>query len=197
VHIWNGEDDELKGVLDCKDDIKGGRLKEDRNTAKSSTKNKHFNSIAVSPNGAFLLGGGNSSKVCFYDLRHKILLRRFVITHNRSIDGVLEKLNSQAIGEFGAEHEMDIESEPEELKSAKKKDLVVERKLRLAVRVKKVAFSPDGGSFACSTTEGLVIYSLEKNNSFNPVEIDQDVTVENVILSLKKENFMNALIVSF
>jgi len=112
------------------------------------------------------------------------------------MDGVLEKLNSKAIGEFGAEHEMDVESEPEELKGAKR-DLVVERKLRLAVRVKKVVFSPDGGTFACSTTEGLVIYSLDKNKSFNPIEIDSDVTIENVIESLKKENFMNALLVSF
>jgi len=159
VHQWDVEDDQLLAVLDCKDDIKGGRFKADRNTAKTSTKNKHFNSIAVSPNGAFLIGGGNSNKLCLYDIRHKILLRRFIITHNRSVDGVLDKLNNKAVNEFGADHEFDIESEEEQLKGAKR-DEQVKRKLTLAVRVKKIIFSPDGGSFACATSEGLVIYSL-------------------------------------
>lgn len=101
----------MRSVIDCKDDIKGGRLKDDRNTAKKSTKNKHFNSLVLSPNGQFALGGGNSKNLCLYDLKHKILLRRFVITHNRSLDGVLDKLNSKGIGEFGADHEIEIESE--------------------------------------------------------------------------------------
>lgn len=37
---------------------------------------------------------------------------------------------------------------------------VVKRNTKLAVRVKQVAFSPDGTQFACATTEGLVVYSL-------------------------------------
>jgi periodic tryptophan protein 2 len=163
VYTWNAEEGDLKGVMDCKDDIKGGRLRDDRNTAKTSTKNKHFNSLKISPNGAFVLGGGSSKNVCLYDIHHKILLRRFVLTHNRSLDGVLDKLNSKAIGQFGADHEIEMESDEEQLQGARK-DKVVKRNTKLAIRVKNVLFSPDGSSFACATTEGLIIYSLDRND---------------------------------
>jgi periodic tryptophan protein 2 len=80
MHIWEAEDGNLKGIIECRDDIHGGRLREDRVTAKNSTKNKHFNSIAVSPNGDFIIGGGNSKHLCLYDLNHKLLMRRFAVT---------------------------------------------------------------------------------------------------------------------
>jgi hypothetical protein len=44
-----------------------------------------------------------------------------------------------------------------------------------------VKFAPDGTSFACATTEGLLIYSLRPNDVFNPVEIDETVTLDNII----------------
>ena len=49
------------------------------------------------------------------------------------------------------------------------------------MRVKAVRFSPDGTNFACATTEGLVIYSLKSDDVFNPVEIDENVTIDNII----------------
>jgi periodic tryptophan protein 2 len=62
---------------------------------------------------------------------------------------------------------------------------VVKRSTKLAVRVKKVEFSPDGTQFACATTEGIVIYSLAssllENHTFNPYEIDETVTIDNII----------------
>mmetsp|Transcript_11942 Transcript_11942/g.13573 ORF Transcript_11942/g.13573 Transcript_11942/m.13573 type:complete len:81 (+) Transcript_11942:1087-1329(+) len=45
IAIWEKEDSQIKTTLDCYDDIRGGRLKDDRNTSKNSTKNAHFNSI--------------------------------------------------------------------------------------------------------------------------------------------------------
>lgn len=106
----------MLSILDCKSDLGGGRLRDDRVTAANSTKNKHFASVAVSPNGDFVLGGGNAKNVCLYDLRHKVMVRRFAVTQNRSLDGVLQILNSKNIkGEAGvAEHELDIDSDLEE-----------------------------------------------------------------------------------
>ena len=43
------------------------------------------------------MAGGISKYICLYDLRHKILLKKFCLTENRSMDGVLEKLNSKNI----------------------------------------------------------------------------------------------------
>lgn len=88
-------------------------MKDDRMTAKNSTKNKHFSSLSISPNGDYVIGGGNSKNICLYDIKHKLLLRRFAVTQNRSLDGVLYKLNSKNIkGEIG--EELDIESDLEE-----------------------------------------------------------------------------------
>lgn len=114
VHVWDQEASSIKGVFECKKDLQGGRLRNDRNTAKNSTKNKYFNSISLSPNGDFMLGGGNSKNLCLYDIKNKLLLRRFAITQNRSLDGVLLKLNSKNIKGDVAEHELDIDSDLEE-----------------------------------------------------------------------------------
>lgn len=80
IYQWEAENGQIIGVIECKDDISGGRLRDDRVTAKSSTKNKHFNNISISPNGDFVIGGGNSKHICLYDIRHKIMLNRFAIT---------------------------------------------------------------------------------------------------------------------
>lgn len=59
---------------------------------------------------------------------------------------------------------------------------IIKRKTKLAIRIKAVRFSPDGTQFACATTEGLLIYSLKNDlNLFNPVEIDENVTIDSII----------------
>jgi periodic tryptophan protein 2 len=64
-------------------------------SAKNSQSNKYFTSVQYSADGEHLLAGGNSKNLCLYELRHKVLLRKFVLTNNRSLDGVLEQLNSK------------------------------------------------------------------------------------------------------
>ena len=61
-----------------------------------------------------MLGGGNSKNLCLYDVRNKIMLRRFAITQNRSLDGVLLKLNSKSVKGDVVDHELDIDSDLEE-----------------------------------------------------------------------------------
>lgn len=75
---------------------------------------------------------------------------------------------------------------------------VIKRKTKLAIRIKKVLFSPDGTQFACATTEGLVLYSTSLTNDqsvFNPVDLDENATLDNVIESIKKEEYLTALLV--
>lgn len=72
----------------------GGRLKEDRTTAKNSSKNKHFNSVSYSPNGELIIGGGNSKYICIYHHQQRVLLKRIIVSNNRSLDGILYKLRS-------------------------------------------------------------------------------------------------------
>lgn len=109
LYTWNVEEAQLKGTIEYKADISGGRLESDRMTSANSTKNKHFNSISISPNGAFVIGGGNSKNLCMFDIKNKLLLKKFLLTHNRSLDGVLDKLNSKNVNEFGATNEFDLD----------------------------------------------------------------------------------------
>lgn len=114
IFVWDQEQSGIKSVIECRMDIQGGRLRNDRNSAKRSTKNKHFNTIAISPNGQFIIGGGNSKNICLYDIRNKLLIRRFAVTHNRSLDGVLLQLNSKNVKGGVADHELDVDSDLEE-----------------------------------------------------------------------------------
>eukprot|EP00347_Sterkiella_histriomuscorum_P002397 403368319 len=213
MYMWQADEGHLIGTIDCKNDLAGGRMRDDRTTAKNSTKNKHFNSIAISPNGDFIIGGGNSKNICLYDMRFKLMIKRFAVTQNRSLDGVLQILNSKHVsGEAGvADHELDIDSDLEEdawqfrnqadsnLPGAKKPNNAqsIKRNTKLAVRIKKVLFSPDGTQFSCATTEGLVIYSLRNDYQvFNPVDIDENVTLDNIIQCVKKEEYLPALLMA-
>ena len=114
MYMWQAAEGNLIGIIDCKDDIAGGRLREERVTAKNSSRNKHFNTVAISPNGEFVIGGGNSKHICLYDLRYKLLMKRFAVTQNRSLDGVLQILNSKNVKDGMAEHELDIDSDLDE-----------------------------------------------------------------------------------
>lgn len=73
----------------------------------------------------------------------------------------------------------------------------MKRSTKLAIRIKKVLFSPDGSQFAAATTEGLVIYSIRNDQAiFNPVDIDENVTLDSIIEAVKKEEYLTALLMA-
>ena len=43
--------------------------------------------------GTCLLAGGNSKYVCIYEISQQILLKKFQISFNRSLDGVLDEVS--------------------------------------------------------------------------------------------------------
>lgn len=48
-----------------------------------------------------MLAGGNSKYVCIYHVSSRILIKRFQTSHNRSLDGILDFLNSKEMTEAG------------------------------------------------------------------------------------------------
>ncbi len=53
--------------------------------------------------GKCLLGGGQSKWVVLYDVEQRLLLRKWQLSHNRSLDGVLDKLHTSGMaGDAGA-----------------------------------------------------------------------------------------------
>jgi len=53
--------------------------------------------LVYSECGKYLIGGGKSKYLYFYDIEHRMLLDKIELTRNRDLQGVVEKLNSKFI----------------------------------------------------------------------------------------------------
>ena len=93
LSFWNVEDGKLKFEIDGRRDIAGGRKLNDRMTADNNAASRFFTSICYSADGSCLLAGGNSKYVCIYEISQQILLKKFQVTFNRSLDGVLDEVS--------------------------------------------------------------------------------------------------------
>ena len=65
----------------------------DRMTSDNNASSRYFTSIAYSADGTCLLAGGNSKYVCIYEISQQILLKKFQISFNRSLDGILDEVS--------------------------------------------------------------------------------------------------------
>ena len=67
---------------------------------------------------------------------------------------------------------------------------------RPEVRVAELQFSPTGRDFAATTTEGLLIYSLDSKLVFDPFELNVDITPTTIRAAVKREDYGAALVMS-
>jgi periodic tryptophan protein 2 len=92
LHFWDVENAKLKFELDGRRDIAGGRKMNDRMTSDNSAAGRYFTSVCYSADGSCVLAGGNSKYVCIYEVSQQMLLKKFQVTFNRSLDGVLDEV---------------------------------------------------------------------------------------------------------
>ena len=118
IYLWDPEEGQVRGVIDGRHDISGGRSEKESRMAKTSTSNKHFTSLCYSADGDYILVGGNSKYICLYELRHRVLLKKYILSNNRSLDGMLNKLSTKNIKDGVNVNEIDdgFESDLEERK---------------------------------------------------------------------------------
>ena len=90
--FWDVEDAKLKFEIDGRRDIAGGRKMNDRMTADNNAASRYFTSVCYSADGSCILAGGNSKYVCIYEISQQMLLKKFQVTFNRSLDGVLDEV---------------------------------------------------------------------------------------------------------
>jgi periodic tryptophan protein 2 len=100
LRFWNVDDGSLICEIDGQKDIKGGRKMNDRTTSDNNASSRYFTSIAYSADGTCLLAGGNSKYVCIYEISQQILLKKFQISFNRSLDGVLDEVRAHYMKHF-------------------------------------------------------------------------------------------------
>lgn len=202
IYLWQIPENEEIATLEGRRDIAGGRGAYDRITAKHNPSNKQFNSLAYSPDGNMILAAGQSKYACLYELKHKVLLHRFSFTENRSLSGVLSKLNSKNMTDAGPVTELEVDeysahnsfNEQGIPDAYRPGDML--RKPRRQVKVTSVSFSPHGREFSLVTTEGLLVYSLDEQERFLPLALGKDVSKPAVIASLIREEYSVALILS-
>ena len=63
---------------------------------------KCFNSVCYSSDGQYIVAGGRSKYVCIYCLENRMLIKKYQLSQNRSLEGILDKLNSKNMTEAGA-----------------------------------------------------------------------------------------------
>ncbi|KAI7832049.1 quinon protein alcohol dehydrogenase-like superfamily [Kickxella alabastrina] len=198
IHFWDVAKAAPTGTIEGRRDIAGGRKAGDKRTADNTSSGKCFNSLCYSADGTAVLGGGNSMFVCLYDRKSGILMRKFQITKNQSLDGVQVKLNSNLMTEAGSADLIDsdgIDSDSEKLADSSlpgvKSGDKANRVLKPEARTRDVKFSPT------ASTEGLLIYSLDETMVFDPYELDEDVTPDTIRDLSRKGDHLRALVNAF
>lgn len=67
-------------------------------TSDNNASSRYFTSVCYSADGSCILAGGNSKYVCIYEVSQQMLLKKFQVTFNRSLDGVLDEVRRWRIG---------------------------------------------------------------------------------------------------
>lgn len=201
ICFWNPDEGELQGTIEGRRDIKGGRLTSDRRAAGNLASDAHFTSLVYSADGSLLLAGGNSKYVCMYDVEERLLLRRFQISQNRSLDGVLDILNSKRMTDAGPLDLLDYDEEGDMgvvqgTSRAAVHNLPGNKEKKPVVRSRCVCLSPTGHSWAAATTEGLLVYSLDDSLTFDPTDLTESLTVDAFHQSLKSKSYLRALLIA-
>ncbi|KAI0322860.1 WD repeat protein [Amylostereum chailletii] len=192
------------GVIEGRRDIAGGRKADDRMAATNNASGKAFTSVVWSADGACVLAGGNSKYVALYDAREGVLVRRWQISENLSLDGTEEFLDSRRMTEAGNLDLIDTRGEESELEDrmdvslpgAQRGDLS-KRKYRQEARTKCIRFSPTGRAWAAASTEGLLIYSVDDAVAFDPFELSMELTPQAIAATLQARAYLQALVMAF
>lgn len=203
IKFWQPDASMQVGSIEGRKDLGTGRRKTDMITAKRMATGRCFSSLCYSADGCCILAGGKSKYVCLYNVGQQVLLRRFEISCNKSLDGMKTHLHSGNMTEAGPLDLIDVDkgSDDEDtenisLPGVKKGDMS-SRRVQPEIHTKSLRFSPTGRSWAAATTEGLLIFSLDGSLSFQPEDLGVDVTPQRIVELLKEKNYSLALSYSF
>uniref|UniRef100_A0A6Q2XEJ9 Small-subunit processome Utp12 domain-containing protein n=1 Tax=Esox lucius TaxID=8010 RepID=A0A6Q2XEJ9_ESOLU len=201
ISFWNPQSANQTGSISGRHDLQMGRRETDKITAKQSAKAKSFTALCYSADGESILAGGQSKFVCIYHIREQILMKKFEISCNLSLDAMEELLDRRKMTEFGSlalvdEGVGDGDGVELSLPGVRKGDMS-SRRFKPEIRVSSLRFSPTGRSWAATSTEGLMIYSLDGALVFDPFDLDLDVTPASVRRQLRQAEWAAAIVLAF
>ncbi|XP_049850747.1 periodic tryptophan protein 2 homolog [Schistocerca gregaria] len=195
---WDPLDGTLKTTIDGRHDISAGRSHQDFQSYQNISRSKYYTCIAYTADGTCLLAGGNSRFICLYQISKKILLKKFQISHNRSIDGLYDYLDSRDVHMDDPPLSDDDESYPlpkETLPGVQTGDYSSRQRNPL-ISTSALSFSPSNRQWACATTSGLLVYTLDDFLNFDPYMLDTHVTPDSILRTLRAHNYLKAIIMA-
>lgn len=201
ISIFNVKTAQQLQSIECRHDVGISKQDSDIISAKKNAEAKYFSTIVFSADGECLLAGGLSKYVCIYHVKESLLLKKFEISQNFSLDGMNEYINRKNLTDFGNAALIEKRDVLEggnvklNLPGTKKND-VTSRSFHPEVGVYSLEFSPNGQQWSAATTEGLLVYSLDKGIVFDPYQLSVEVTPKMTRTLLEKEEFANALVMS-
>jgi periodic tryptophan protein 2 len=195
--FWDVESGAQLGVIEGRRDISGGRLNTDFTTAENSSRSKHFTAIAYTADGTCILAGGRSKYACIYAISSKTLVKKFQLSHNRSLEGIVDELNSSrlidginldnlAAGDNSDDEHLAVNVLPGSSKDGS-------RLTRPDILSSACKFFPTGREFSIATTQGLQVFSLDDAILFAPTDLDIAITPQAVDSALLKQDYSLAV----
>lgn len=88
IQVFGVRNAQQVASIDGRADLGVGVSETDLVTAKKNAQGKCFTTVAWSADGKAVLAGGKSKNVCIYQVEDRILLKKFEITQNHSLDGL-------------------------------------------------------------------------------------------------------------
>lgn len=161
-------------------------------------KYRYFSTIDYSVDGEYIIAGGKAKMLIIYNVREAQPIKKLTIANNLSLDGFDEFVSKRKRQEFGFNLAMIRYREdnnghaPISLPGVLKSDYA-DRSMSPIVAVHEVHFSPTMRTFAFASTEGVLIYSLDKANIFDPYELEAGVTPSSLRHSLVEGHYQEAL----
>jgi len=212
ISLWDPRDGAARGVIEGRRDVAGGRKAGDRRAAGNAAAGAAFTSLAYSADGSLLFGAGESKYVCVYDVAERTLLRRFQLTSNRSLDGVLDQLNSRLQTDAGPLQllpdpgdDADPRAAPLFGRGPGGGDPAAARDLpgtgggakkRPVARTRALALAPTGQAWAAATNEGLLLYTRGGAAAFDPTDLAEDLTTAAFARALRAGAPARALLIA-
>ncbi|NXC66658.1 PWP2 protein, partial [Anhinga anhinga] len=201
ITFWDHENAAQTGSIEGRHDLQMGRKELDKITAKQAAKGKSFTTLCYSADGQSILAGGLSKFVCIYNVKEQILMKKFEISCNFSLDAMEVCDHSSQVFSFPLPAPktlvlVDHERLVNHFSTSLLGDMSY-RHFKPEIRVTCLRFSPTGRSWAATTTEGLLIYSLDSGLIFDPFDLDVDVTPSNIRKTLHQKEYTMAIIMAF
>ncbi|OAF65114.1 Periodic tryptophan protein 2 [Intoshia linei] len=206
IYIYTTYNWEEFGIIYGKSDLGYSKNEDEKITAKKASSTRAFNTIVFSSDSNVIIAAGASKYVCMYSVPKQMLIKRFEITKNISLDGMMENLdrrtkyqwwklkyttNSMISSDLNGDGNFAKPSLPGTKYSEKSS-----RQWHPKISVYSVAFCPTGHSWTAATTEGIVIFSLDQYTNFDPIKLQTDVSIESTIQQYKKSNYELAIMMA-